>query len=43
MIKDIIKNSEFIKVKGNVIDFGYMNGWDFNIGMREVQIGRAHV
>jgi hypothetical protein len=36
MIKDIIKNSEFIKVKGNVIDFGYMNGWDFNAGIREV-------
>jgi hypothetical protein len=36
MIKDIIKNSEFIKVKGNVIDLGYMNGWDFKVGVREV-------
>jgi hypothetical protein len=30
MIKDIIKNSESIKVNGNVIDFGYKNGWYFN-------------
>ena len=35
MIKDIIKNSEFVKVNGNVIDLGYMNGWDFRVGIRE--------
>ena len=27
MIKDIIKNSEFVKVNGNVIDLDYANGW----------------
>jgi len=27
MIKDIIENSGFIRIKENVIDLGYANGW----------------
>jgi hypothetical protein len=34
MIKDIIENSGFIGIKGNVIDLGYANGW--GIKTREI-------
>jgi hypothetical protein len=34
MIKNIIENSGFIQIKGNVIDLGYANGW--GIKTREI-------
>ena len=34
MIKNIIENSGFIQIKGNVIDLGYANSW--GIKTREI-------